>query len=90
MLCCVCYIPPSGSTRDVNHEEYFDILKMQVHDFQNCNYCMVLGDINSCVGNSEDFIPGDDDIPPREVLDHTANIYCETFIEFCVTTNCYM
>ena len=51
---------------------------------------MILGDFNSHVGDSEDFIAGVDEIPVREVLDHTANSYCETFIDFGVITNCCM
>ena len=46
------------------------------------------GDLNSRIGNMDDFIPGVDFLPERDVIDFKANSYGEIFCEFLSNVNC--
>ena len=48
---------------------------------------MLLGDFNARIGESEDFIAGVDNLPPREVIDFQKNSYCDMFTDFLISTN---
>ena len=48
---------------------------------------MVFGDFNSRIGDSEDFIPRVDNLPPRNTVDFQKNTYCDIFLDFLICTN---
>ena len=52
--------------------------------YENCNADMyvMMGDLNSRVGNMKDFIPEIDDIPDRQVVDETDNGHGSALIDF--------
>ena len=84
---CVCYLVPEFSTRNVNSQEFFDRLLCQIHNFQSNSALMLLGDFNSRIGSSEDFIAGVDNLPTRNIVDFQTNSYCDTFLDFLICTN---
>lgn len=84
---CVCYLPPSNSTRAVNAEEFFHTLMYHIYEYQANSLVTVFGDFNARVGDQEDFIAGVDTIPMRNIVDYGKNQYCELFIDFLISTN---
>ena len=72
---CVCYLPPANSTRNVNSQEYFDLLMSQVYEYQHNWLITIFGDFNVRIGENEDFIAGVDNLPPRNVIDFQTNQY---------------
>ena len=47
---CVCYLPPDGSTRTNDAEEFYRILTEQVYQYQNIGNIHICGDFNSRCG----------------------------------------
>lgn len=84
----VCYLPPQGSTRNVDSLEFYDTLLTQVALYQNRGAFMIMGDFNGRIGNQEDFIAGVDQIKHRQVIDFTENTHGQHLIDFLVSTNC--
>lgn len=84
---CVCYLVPEFSTRNVNPQDFFDRLLCQIHTFQKDSSLMLLGDFNSRIGDSDDFIAGVDNLPARNVVDFQKNTYCDMFLDFLISTN---
>ncbi len=60
---CVCYLPPHGSTRSVDAEEYFDSLLSQIYVYQNDCPFILCGDYNSRIGSCVDCIERVDNVP---------------------------
>ncbi len=87
-LVCVCYLPPDGSTRHSNPDEFYDTLLSQVFMYQQIGPFYICGDFNSRIGNMVDFIEGVDVVPQRNVIDFTRNMYGEKFLEFLISANC--
>lgn len=88
MCICVCYLPPSGTSREVDSNAFFDTLMTQVYTYQKLGMFYICGDVNSRIADEADYIPGVDNIPERIVLDFTRNQYCEAFIDFLINVNC--
>ena len=86
--CCVCYLPPSDSTRNIDHGDFYDTLLFQIHTYCKDDFFYVCGDFNSRCGNLEDYIAGIDLIPERDVVDFTVNKDGERFCEFHIDSNC--
>jgi len=84
---CVCYLPPSNSTRNVDVNEFYDTLLSNVYVFQNSGPLFIVGDFNSRIGNNDDYIVGVDDIPSRDVVDFTTNAYGDRLVDFLIDTN---
>ena len=85
---CVCYLPPTGSTRSVDIHEYFDNLLGQVYRYQTGHPFFICGDFNGRIGSSTDYVAGVDEIPDRHVVDFTSNKQGETLIEFLLSSSC--
>ena len=83
----VCYLPPANSTRNVNSQEYFDLLMSQVYEYQHNSLITIFCDFNVRIGENEDFIAGVDNLPPRNVIDFQTNQYCDGFLDFLVSIN---
>ena len=60
----------------------------QIYSIPNGNPFYICGDFNSRIGEMEDFIPGVDELPEREVIDSKSNSYGEIFCEFLSNVNC--
>ena len=87
---CVCYLVPEFSTRNINPQDYFDRLLCQIHVYQKDSDLMVFVDFNSRIGDSEDFIPGVDNLPPRNTVDFQKNTYCDIVLDFLICTNLHV
>ncbi|XP_071102383.1 uncharacterized protein [Haliotis cracherodii] len=87
LVLCVCYLPPSCSSRTRDSERFFDTLLSKLYTYQNEGLVCICGDFNSRVGSNSDFIQGVDDVPEREVIDYQEN---SAFIEFLVNSNMCM
>lgn len=85
---CVTYLPPEFSARSTNVHDFFDSLMSQIYSIPNGNPFYICGDFNSRIGEMEDFIPGVDELPEREVIDYKSNCYGEIFCEFLSNVNC--
>ena len=85
---CVCYIPPSDSTRSVHLTEFYDTLMSQVHVYCKDKQFYICRDFNGRVGALEDFIPGVDTIQERSVVDFYVNKEGERVCEFFIDTDC--
>ncbi|CAG2219168.1 unnamed protein product [Mytilus edulis] len=84
----VVYLPPEFSARSTNAYEFFDTLMSQIYSIPNGCPFYICGDFNSRIGDMEDYIPGVDNLPEREVIDFKANSYGEIFCEFLSNVNC--
>lgn len=60
----------------------------QIYSIPNGYPFDISGDFNSRIGDMEDFIPGIDILPVREVIDFKSNSYGEIFCEFLSNINC--
>ena len=54
LFVAVCYIPPEGSSRDVDAEERFQMLSDQVQKYQSEGRVVVCGDFNARCGGLKD------------------------------------
>ena len=85
---CVCYLPPEGSSRYVNVDEFFDNLLTKVYQYQNMGQYYICGDFNSRLGDLVDYIEGVDEVPPRDILDFSKNAHGQYFCNFLTDSNC--
>lgn len=85
---CVCYLPPEGSTRNIDVNDFYETLLAQVYLYQNDGLFSICGDFNSRISNMTDYIEGVDDVPDREVIDFTHNMYGYKMIDFLLGSNC--
>jgi hypothetical protein len=90
MCVCVCYLPPSNSTRTNDAEQFFTTLLDQVSVFQNEGLMYICGDFNARCGDEIDYVEGVDQVCPREVVDHVTNKYVDLFTEFMIDCNICM
>ena len=86
--CCVCYVPPSESTRSIDLTEFYDTLMHQVHIYCQDKQFFICGDFNGRVGDLEDYIPGVDILPERNVVDFHVNKEGERLCDFLIDTDC--
>ena len=85
---CVCYLPPEGSSRSVNVDEFFDNLLTKVYQYQNMGQYYICGDFNSRLGDLVDYIEGVNEVPPRDILDFSKNAHGQYFCNFLTDSNC--
>ena len=85
---CVCYLPPQGSSRNIDPHNFFDSLLFQIHVYGKDSNFFLCGDYNARCADYEDFIAGIDDIPDRDITDFTSNQYGQILCEFLMDANC--
>ena len=90
-LClCVCYLPPSSSSRGDRGEEFLDCLGAQITLYRNLGTICICGDLNSRCGNLQDIsLVCDTDIPPRKILDVEQNLHGKQFIDLLRSLELY-
>lgn len=88
LLCCVCYLPPIESTRDIDCNDFLDTLTSQIHMYCKGSQFYLCGDFNARVSNLDDYIQGIDNIKDRNVVDYKCNKYGELLCDFLINTNC--
>ena len=84
---CVCYLPPDGSTRTNDAEEFYRILTEQVYQYQNIGNIHICGDFNSRCGEGSDYIEGVDDVIERDIIDSISNHYGDLLLNFLIDCN---
>lgn len=84
---CVCYLPPEGSTRNVNVHDFYDTLLSHVLTIPVGNDFFICGDFNSRCANGDDFIRGVDMIPDRDVIDFRSNSFGDVLCDFLINAN---
>ena len=88
LLClCVCYLPPSNSSRGDISVEFFDCLKSQVLEFHSYGRMLICGDFNARIGSLPDVTEESSLLPPRHVIDNTTNSQGKALIEFLQACN---
>ncbi|CAC5421808.1 unnamed protein product [Mytilus coruscus] len=87
---CVCYLPPRGSSRSNDPEQFYANLTNQFYMYQNIGQMYIDGDFNSRCSEISDFIEGVDDITPREVIDYNSNANRDSLIDILVDCNLCM
>ena len=70
---CVCYLPPEGSSSNIDPNDFFNTLLHQVSRFQKLGTFQIIGDFNSRLGDMQDYIEGADSISERNVIDEKKN-----------------
>ena len=84
IVLCVCYLPPSESTRLNDPELFYATLLEHLCSYQNKGRLIVCGDFNFRVEDAAEYIEGVDDVIIRNVKDYTSNVNGDLFIEFVV------
>jgi hypothetical protein len=85
---CVVYLPPHGSSRNMDASAFFEDLHTQIFTYQNDGKFLIMGDFNSRIGDRPDFIEGIDNVPERDIIDTKQNAYSDLFCEFLISANC--
>ncbi len=85
-LACVCYLPPDGSSSNVDASEFYDVLLTQIYKYQDNGQYFICGDLNSRIGKMKDFIPGEDDVEERDVIDCETNRYGKLLYDFLISS----
>ena len=81
---CVCYLPPAGSSRGDQSQEFFDTLKALVIDNYHLGEFLICGDFNARCGTLED-TPNAGEIPSRIPVDKVSNQLGKELIETMCT-----
>ncbi len=63
---CFCYLPPDGSTWQVDAHAFVDALLAGIYEYQNNGTVLICGDFNSRCGDIDDFITGVDELLFKE------------------------
>ena len=59
----------------------------QIYEYQSVGQVAIFGDFNTRIGENLDYFAGVDTIPERDILDFQTNQYCDTFINYLISTN---
>ena len=81
---CVCYLPPAGSSRGDQSQEFFDTLKALLIDNYHLGPFLLCGDLNARCGTLED-VPDSDKIPTRIPIDKVSNQRGKELVEILHT-----
>ena len=87
---CVCYLPPEGSSSQVNAQKFYDTLLGQYYKYKDIGVYFICGDFNSRMGTLNDIIEGEDEIEPRNITDYHKNRYGELLQEFLLSAELCM
>ena len=91
LIICVCYLPPEGSSRNVNAEEFMDVLMGKMYEFKpDSDLLYICGDFNARCGDNLDYIVGVDTIPDRQVMDYVFNQHGQILCDFLHGTDLCM
>ena len=83
VILIACYLPPERSPWGRDASKFFGHILNCIHIYTNeCDAIYLCGDLNSRLGNKQDYIKGIDDIKDRQILDNTYNKHGEAFYEF--------
>ena len=80
-----CYLPPENSPWGNDSEAFFNHLTSFLYSLDDIDLLICAGDFNARIGKKLDFIQDVDDVPNRNVIDHTCNKNGEAFIDFLLS-----
>ena len=70
LLLCACYCPPSNSSRGNITQEFYDYLLTSVYMYYDSNTpCVITGDFNARIGDTQDFDEGLECVKKRHCID---------------------
>ena len=75
------------STRAVDADVVFNESVKKVYEYQSEGEIIICGDFNSRLGSESDYIEGVDAVKPREIIDTSANSYCDILSDFLIDCN---
>ena len=88
-ILCVCYLPPSNSSRGDNSVEFFDHLKANVYSYQSIGTFCICGDFNARCGHLQD--SDNVNLCSRFITDHgPPNGHGKSLIDFLKCTDMCM
>ena len=64
------YLPPENSIWGRDATRFYSHVLSIIYTMQDVNAIYMIGDVNSCIGNMNDYIEGIDDIRERSIIDH--------------------
>jgi hypothetical protein len=80
---CV-YLPPENGEYGKNSDVFFNHLLNLSYNLSDFDMFLLGGDLNSRINVDNDYIPGLDNILPRQILDEVKNRHGDSFIEFLI------
>jgi len=86
---CVCYLPPAGSSRGDQSQEFLDTIKALVIDNYHLGPFLLCGDLNARCGALED-VPDSDKISTRTPIDKVSNQRGKELVEILHTLELYI
>ncbi len=82
-VCIVsCYLPPEHSKYGREPDVFFEHLLQITYQFDSCDDLFICGDLNSRIGELQDYIQEIDEIEPRKGIDLVTNKHGESMINF--------
>ena len=84
VLLCVCYLPPEGSSRGNQVQEFYDTLLAQVYLHWDGSPTLICGDFNGRIGTKQDSC--DETIRPRVAIDAVHKNHGEHLLQFLSDT----
>ena len=83
IILIACYLPPERSPWGRDAGNFFShILNLIYLHSSSCDAVYLCGDLNSRLGDKQDYIKGIDNITDRQILDKSYNKHGEAFYEF--------
>ena len=86
-LVVAMYLSPEQSVWGRDANGFFNHLLGIMYQFNECDNIILAGDLNSKIGNMEDYIPEIDNVQPRSILDHSRNKHGQELINFLLESN---
>lgn len=81
-LIFACYLPPENSPHGRDSSEFVGHILAIIYRYNFVDTFFICGDLNSRIGNKNDYIESLDHVSHQTILDHTCNGHGENFIEF--------
>ena len=96
---CFCYMPPVDSTATLNQASQWSTFQAEVEEYATRGKIILCGDLNARIGNCNDFISYDSDLPirssfryiidsaiPRTSKDTTVNTQGRYLLDLCISS----
>ncbi len=78
------YLPPENTVWGRDATQFMCHILSLIYMLCNCDAVYLVGDVNSKLGNLNDFISDIDDIPMRQVIDSAKNKHGDAFLDFLI------
>ena len=78
----MCYLPPEGSSRYENVDEFVDTLLTKIYQYQGMGEYYICGDFNSRLGDLVGYIEGVDEVPQEIYWTSVKMLMVNIFVIF--------